>query len=292
MKIAFLGTGLMGGRMAKRLLDNDYKLIVWNRTGSKTDLLRDSGATVAVTPSEAIKESDLVITMLTDFTALQKVLLEEKQLFNGKTIIQMSTISPGESKLLKDRVENWGGEYIEAPVLGGLTQIPEGKLLLMVGSSVEQFSKWKTFLANFGTTIIHMGEVGKGAAAKLACNQLIASLITSFAMSLAYVRENNLDVEKFMSIIRPSNYYAPAFDRKLNNMINLDFSDTNFPLKHLFKDVNLILNEFSSKNISTSLLEAVKQILNEGIEKNMAEKDYSALYNIVHPIKRGIDGST
>jgi hypothetical protein len=56
--------------------------------------------------------------------------------------------------------------------------------------------------------------------------------------------------------------------------------------------VNLILNEFSSKNISTSLLEAVKQILNEGIEKNLAEQDYSALYNIVHPIKRGIDGST
>jgi 3-hydroxyisobutyrate dehydrogenase len=96
----------------------------------------------------------------------------------------MSTIAPGESEILSERVEHLGGEYIEAPVLGGLGQIPEGKLLPMVGSTKEQFEKWKPFLENFAESVNYMGEVGKGAAAKLACNQLIASLITSFVMPL------------------------------------------------------------------------------------------------------------
>lgn len=283
MIIAFLGTGLMGGLMAKRLIEKNYSLIVWNRTKSKTEILESLGAAVASSPCDAIGKADLIITMLSDFNAIQSVLFREKMDFAKKSFIQMSTIAPSESKLLKVQIESLGGEYLESPVLGGLSQIPEGKLLPMVGSTKIQFEKWKPFLENFGRTIMHMGEVGKGAAAKLACNQLIASLMTSFAMSLAYVQENNLDVEKFMSIIRPSNYYAPAFDNKLSNMLNLNFSNTNFPLKHLLKDVDLILNDFKGKGITSSPIEAIREILIAAMKQNFAEEDYSSLYKIVHP---------
>ncbi|NMB82906.1 MAG: NAD(P)-dependent oxidoreductase [Ignavibacteria bacterium] len=285
MKVAFLGTGLMGGLMAQRLINKNFSLVVWNRTIEKTEKLKSLGAKVAANPKEAINECKTIITMLSDYNAIIEVLFKDEISFTGKTVIQMSTISPGESILLKERVEYLGGEYLEAPVLAGVAQAGEGKLLPMVGSTVEQFEKWKPFLNNLGVTIQHMGEVGKGSAAKLACNQLIATMLTSFAMSVGYIRENNIDVEKFMTILRPSSYYASAFDKKLPNMINRDFLDTNFPLKHLLKDLNLVISEFESKGLSTKVLEPIKRILMEGIRKNFSEADYSALYGIIHPEK-------
>lgn len=282
MKIAFLGTGLMGGLMCERLIKKSFDMIVWNRTVSKTDKLKSLGAEVANSPEDAIQKGDLIITMLSEFKAINDVFVKCPEDLTGKTFLQMSTIAPCESLILKTRIENSGGEYLESPVLGGIAQIPEGKLLPMVGSTVEQFEKWKPFLQNFGETIVHFGEAGKAASAKLACNQLIASMLTSFSMSLGYVREMGIDVEKFMTILRPSAYYAPAFDKKLPNMIERDFSNTNFPLKHLLKDVNLVLGELNKTNINTSSLESVKNILIEGMNKNFAGNDYSVLYNIVH----------
>lgn len=285
MKVAFLGTGLMGGLMAQRLISKNFSLVVWNRTVEKTEKLKSLGAKVASNPKEAIRECETIITMLSDYNAMVEVLFKDKISFNGKTLIQMSTISPDQSILLKERVEHLGGEYLEAPVLAGVAQAGEGKLLPMVGSTVEQFIKWKPFLENLGETIEHMGEVGKGSAAKLACNQLIATMLTSFAMSVGYIRENNIDVEKFMTILRPSSYYASAFDKKLPNMISRNFLDTNFPLKHLLKDLNLIIDEFERKGIGVEVLAPIKNILLEGIAQNLSEADYSALYGIIHPEK-------
>lgn len=285
MKIAFLGTGLMGQKMAERLLEKGFNVTVWNRTKSKTENLKMKGADVAQTPSEAIIKSELIITMLSDFNAVCSVLFSEENNFGGKTVLQMSTIAPDESEILCDRVEQFDGEYLEAPVLGGLGQIPEGKLLPMVGSTKEQFEKWKPFLENFAESVNYMGEVGKGAAAKLACNQLIASLVTSFAMSLGYIQNEKIDVDAFMNVIRQSSYFAPAFDRKLNNMISRDFSNTNFPLKHLLKDINLALKEFFNNGINTIPLEGVKNIFLEAMRRNYSEQDYSALYSIINPDK-------
>ena len=103
MKIAFLGTGLMGGLMAQRLLDKKYNVVVWNRTKSKTEKLKKQGALVAETPAEAISESELIITMLSDFNAVSSVLFPENVNYKNKTVIQMSTIAPGESILLKEK---------------------------------------------------------------------------------------------------------------------------------------------------------------------------------------------
>ncbi|MFH1196164.1 MAG: NAD(P)-dependent oxidoreductase [bacterium] len=282
MKIAFLGTGLMGGLMCERLLGKSFDLIVWNRTISKTDKLKSLGAEIAASPEDAILKGDLIIIMLSEYNAIIDVLSNCPPDLSKKTFLQMSTIAPGESINLKGRIEKLGGEYLEAPVLGGIAQILEGNLLPMVGSRIEQFEKWKHFLENFGETIVHFGEVGKAASAKLACNQLIASMLTSFSMSLSYVQEMGIDIEKFMTILRPSAYYAPAFDKKLANMIDRDFSKTNFPLKHLLKDVNLVFSELENANINTSSLETVKNILVEGMREGFAEEDYSVLYNIVH----------
>jgi 3-hydroxyisobutyrate dehydrogenase len=285
MKIAFLGTGLMGGLMAQRLLDKSYNVIVWNRTKSKTEKLKNKGAEVAETTADAILKGDLIITMLSDFNAVSSVLFPEKISFKNKTVIQMGTIAPGESILLKERIEQLEGEYFESPVLGGIAQIPAGNLLPLVGAGKSQFSRWKSFIENFGERAYHIGEVGKGASAKLAFNQLIASLTSSFSMSLGYIREVGIDPNLFMEILRQSNFYAPTFDKKLDSMIDRDFANTNFPLKHLYKDINLAMNEFVNHGINVSALEGVVELLKEGIRNKLSDQDYAVIYNITNPKK-------
>ena len=285
MKIAFLGIGLMGKLMAERLLEKGYDVTVWNRTAAKAESLKSKGAKIASKPSVAVHESELIITMLSDFIAVSNVLFGEKINFKGKTIIQMSTISPGESCIAKERIENSGGEYLEAPVLGGLAQIPHGKLITMVGGKEESFKKWKLFLENFAEEVHYMGEVGKGAAAKLACNQLIATMVASFSMSLGYVQSEGIDVETFMKIIRPSGYYAPAYDKKLESMVARNFTGTNFALKNLLKDVNLARGEFSGNEVDTTVLDSVANILKAGVKQNLSELDYAAMFNVIYPKK-------
>ncbi len=286
MKVTFLGIGLMGKLMAERLLEKGYDVTVWNRTASKTESLKEKGAAVASNPSEAIGKSKVIITMLSDFIAVSNVLFAEKNDFEGKTVIQMSTISPGESCIVKERVEQSGGEYIEAPVLGGIAQIPQGKLIPMVGGEESLYKKWKPFLENFAEEVHYMGKAGKGAATKLACNQLIATMVSSFSMSLGYIQSQGIDIETFMKIIRPSGYYAPAYDRKLESMVTRDFKNTNFALKNLLKDANLARGEFAGSGVNTAILDSVGEILREGVKQNLSELDYAALHEVIYPLNQ------
>ncbi len=286
MKIAFLGTGLMGEPMAQRLLDAGNQLYVFNRTTLKTEKLCAKGAILSFKPIDAIKQSELIITMLSDFSAVCDVLCcGKKTNFENKTVIQMSTISPDESLLLKERIESHGGEYLEAPVLGSIPQAIDGSLQIMVGSTEEQFQKYKVLFEIMGKQIVHTGEVGSASSIKLALNQLIATTMTSFSMSLGYLREKKVDTEKYMELLRASSLYSLNFDRKLPNLLNRNFDNTNFPLKHLLKDINLIINQFSGAGIDSNTLESVKSILNKSIQQKLSEKDYSAFYNVIHPEK-------
>jgi 3-hydroxyisobutyrate dehydrogenase len=283
-KIALFGTGLMGEPMAHRLLEAGYPLVVCNRTPSKTEALRVRGAAVAGTPKEALERADIYITMLADYPATADFLLtESRDYFNGKTFIQMGTIMPSESLKLNAWVEDAGGEYLEAPVLGSIPQVKGGTLFILVGATEEQFIKWEPLLKTFGDKRIHMGEVGKAAAAKLALNQLIASLTAAFSMSLGYLRQTGVEVEKFMGILRDSALYAPTFDKKFERMMKRDFARPNFPAKHLLKDVDLILEELGKTGIAAAPLKGVKEILLKAMELGEADQDYSALYNAVHP---------
>lgn len=283
MKVAFIGTGLMGEPMAFRLLKANYNLYVYNRTISKTERLKKHQAKIFTSPEDAVKEPSIIITMLTDYNALIEVLFSNKILFKGKTLIQMSTISPDESLLLKERIELAGGDYMEAPVLGSIQQAESGELIVMVGSNTENYNKWKKLLKNFGEIVVHVGEVGKASALKLALNQLIASLLSAFSMSLGYVRNKEIDINIFMEILRKSALYAPTFDKKLPNMLKRDFDKANFPLKHMLKDVNLISQEFQNNGINSLMLESVRSILIKAMDEKLSDKDYSALYNIIHP---------
>lgn len=286
VKVAFLGTGLMGEPMVQRLLEAQVPVVAYNRTASKLEALQTSGAKITDLPEKAIAQSDCVILMLTNANAIRELLLSEdsQQQLSGRTVIQMSTISPQESREIHDAVVAAGGEYLEAPVLGSIPQAKAGELQVMVGASGALFEKWSELLKNFGSPVL-LGDVGAASATKLALNQLIASLTTAFALSLGFVQRQGVEVEQFMSILRQSALYAPTFDKKLEQMLERNFAKANFPTKHLLKDTDLFLTEAATVGLNVSSLEGVREILEMAQQLGLADADYSSLFAAINPEK-------
>ena len=287
MKIGFIGTGLMGLPMAQRVLDASLPLVAYNRTPDKLEPLREAGVEIASAPDSLIRDSTCIVLMLTNIQAIREVLLAEnsRKELGGKTIIQMGTIAPTESKSLQAEVEAAGGNYLEAPVLGSIPEAKAGKLIVMVGSSPAQFEEWAKVLKCFGPEPLLVGPVGTAAAVKLALNQLIGSLTSAFATSLGFVLRQGVEVDLFMQILRESALYAPTFDKKLQRMVDRNYDNPNFPTKHLLKDTNLFLAEAESLKVSTSVVAAVSSILARALEMGLADEDYSALFSAIVPVE-------
>lgn len=287
MKVALLGTGLMGYPMAEKLLEAGFPTIVFNRTRAKAEPLREKGAEIAATPQEAVNSAEIIILMLTDYPVIRQTLFPagaEIDLRN-RTVIHMGTILPEESSELQRSVRRGGGDYLEAPVLGSIPNVRERRLIVMVGSTREQFAIHEKLFRCFGSEIYWVGEAGKAAAAKLALNQLIVSLVAAFSLSLGIVQAYDIDVDVFMAILRHSALYAPTFDKKLPLMRERNFRNPNFPVKHLLKDLELIHGAAQSAGLNTAVLEAQRQILRSAIDMGFGEDDYSALFNAVCPLK-------
>ena len=284
MKVGFLGTGLMGLPMAQRLLDANIELIAYNRTPSKLEGLKAAGAAIAEHPHEAIAMCECVILMLTNASAIRSVLLSDssQQQLAGRTVIQMGTITPTESRAIREEVVAAGGDYLEAPVLGSIPEAKAGKLIVMVGGSPEQFQHWLNLLQYFGSEPVLIGSIGAAAAVKLALNQLIASLSAAFALSLGFVEQQGIDVDLFMKILRGSVLYAPTFDKKLQRMLDRNYSDANFPTKHLMKDTDLFITEAKSVGLNVSSIEGVRKILEMALN-TASEEDYSSIYSVINP---------
>ena len=285
MKVALIGTGLMGRPMAERLLSAGYQVWVFNRSREKAESLRSAGAEIALSAAEAIQSARCVILMLADASAIRQVIFDREQEpeLSGRTVIQMGTISPSESIHFHKAVRARGGDYLEAPVIGSIPEVTAGNLLVMVGGSQSQFDRWSGLLECFGPNPLLIGEVGKASALKLAMNQLISSLTAGFSLSLGFVQKYDIEVDLFMKILRQSALYAPTFDKKLQRMLNRDYTRPNFPGKHLAKDLRLFQTEAEALGLELSTVEGLRRILALTFEAGFAEGDYSALYEAVNP---------
>jgi 3-hydroxyisobutyrate dehydrogenase len=283
MKVAFLGTGLMGLPMAQKLLEARVQLIAYNRTPEKLEPLKATGAAVAEKPYQAINAADCVILMLTNAAAIYSVLLSDRssQAVAGKSVIQMGTITPSESREIRDAVVAAGGEYLEAPVLGSIPEAQAGNLIVMVGAHQEQYQRHLELLKHFGPEPILVGSVGTAAALKLALNQLIASLTAGFALSLSFIQRYGIDEDLFMYILRQSVLYAPTFDKKLQTMLEGNYANPNFPTKHLMKDTDFFIEEAKAAGLNVSSIEGVRKILEMAMKMSFAHQDYSSIFSVI-----------
>lgn len=282
MNIAIFGIGLMGTSIATRLLQQGHSTTLFNRTPGKLAVLASQGAIVAANSKAAIESSEFLLLTLSDAQAIHETLIKPGLDLSHKTIIQMGTIAPQESQDLAKSIQDLGGDYIEAPVLGSIPEAKTGKLLIFVGGSQDNFDRILPILKDLGESPRHMGEIGTAAATKLALNQLIGSLTSAFSISLALVQNSQVNLEAFMDILRQSALYAPTFDKKLQRMVDQNYSNPNFPTKHLLKDMRLSGTTAQALGIDTQLIEAVINITERSVQQGQGESDYSAIHSTIY----------
>jgi len=283
MKITLIGTGLMGRPMTVRLLQAGHEVTVFNRTKEKAWPLAALGAKVADSAQEAIKASPVTVLMVADAPACEAVLFPSGSAFDlkNRTIIQMGTISPQQSLDLAQRVARAGGAYLEAPVLGSIAEAEKGELVVLVGATEEQFQQYFSLLRCFSPEPVYVGPVGQAAAFKLALNQLIASLTACFAFSLGIIKKRGVPREKFMEVLRRTSLYAYHFDKKLNRMWQADYAQPTFPLRLLYKDVSLMIEEAESLGLETAGLAGMQRIIKKAMDLGWGEKDYTAIASAI-----------
>ena len=274
----------MGAPMACRLLAAGHDVTVWNRTRTKAVALAADGAVVSDTPGDAIAASEAVITMVSDAAAVEDVLLDPatRDTLDGRTVLQMSTIGPDESRALADRLRDAGAEWLEAPVLGSIPQATDGSLLIMAGGGQHLYDRWSSVLETMGSPRL-IGPVGHAATLKLAMNQLIASITGAYASSLGLVRRAGVDVDAFADTVRASALHAPTFDKKLAAMLGRSFSPANFPARHLLKDVRLFEAEAERLGLDTTFVGGIRRVLESTLDRGLADADYSALSAAIDP---------
>lgn len=277
--VSLLGTGLLGAPIARRLAATGLSVTVWNRTAAKAEALGREGLAVAPTAASALEASPVAILMLADAPAIRAVLAGPGVVaaLAGRTVVQMGTIGPDESRAFAAEVAAAGGEWVEAPVLGSIPQADSGTLQVIVGGTPEQLARLAPLFSRLGRDVRLVGGGGQAAALKLALNQLIGSLTTAFATSLAYVRASGVPTDLFLEVLRPSALYAPTFDKKLGRMLEAEYSNPTFPLRLLGKDLRLFEKAARDAGLEPAVVAAVLRTVEAAEARGHAEDDYSAL---------------
>lgn len=283
LKIAFFGTGLMGFPMAKRLVESGFPVTAWNRAREKAAPLAALGAQLAATPAQALEHADVAMLMLAHAEAIRKTLLapETAPLVSGKTVVQMGTIGPDESRALAADLSSLGGRYLEAPVLGSVPQAQAGKLEVMAGGEKALFEELLPVFRCFGPDPRWIGPVGAAATLKLALNQLIAAQAAAFATSLALVQKGQVPLDVFLEILRKSAFYAPTFERKLPVMLEPLQAKVNFPAKHMLKDVRLIRSTAETLGVNATLVAALEALYAATETAGLGDADYAAVARVI-----------
>ena len=279
MKIAFIGTGLMGYPMASNLLKKKLNLKVFSRTIDKAKPLEKLGAVVSNSLGEAVKDTDIIITMLTDDEAVEKVLGDKEFLNNLKpssTVIDMSSIKPKIAIQYGKILEEKGINFLDAPVSGGTIGAEEGSLAIMVGGEQKTFDYVFDTLKIMGNPTL-VGPIGSGQVSKLANQIIVGVTIGAVAEAITLCEKAGVDANKFIKALSGGFADGKILQNHGKRMIDKDFSPKGKVSTHL-KDMNNILEcagDFDTKLPISSL---IKEMFNSLVERGNDNDDHSALY--------------
>jgi 3-hydroxyisobutyrate dehydrogenase-like beta-hydroxyacid dehydrogenase len=264
-KVAVVGLGGMGSRIARRLADTGHELTVWNRTRSRAEAL---GLTVAATPADAAARAEVVITMLADPAALQAVTEGPDGVAAGAggetALIEMSTVGPAAIGRLRGV---FSGPLLDAPVLGSLSEVESGALSIFVGGEPELYERWESLLSALGKPL-YVGRSGSGAAAKLIANTIRVDLIATLGEALALAEALGLARETAFEVLGRT----PLADQAERRRPALEAGEfpPRFPLRLARKDADLI----AEQGLDLRVTEAARSWLHEVADD---DQDYSAV---------------
>ena len=279
MKIAFIGTGLMGFPMASNLLKKKLNLKVFSRTLDKAKPLEKLGATISNSLAEAVTDADIIITMLTDDEAVEKVLGNEEFLDNLKTsstVIDMSSIKPKNAiqfgKMLKEK----NIHFLDAPVSGGTIGAESGNLAIMVGGDQKVFDRVYNTLNIMGNPTL-VGPIGSGQVSKLANQIIVGVTIGAVAEAIILCERAGVDANKFIKALSGGFADGKILQNHGKRMIDKNFSPGGKVSTHL-KDMNNILESASNFKTKLPISKLIQEMFNSLVERGNENDDHSALY--------------
>lgn len=273
--IAFVGLGAMGGRVARRLLDAGHQVLAWNRTPARIAEL--AGATAAPSPAAAAAGADVVMTMVSDPSALRAVTEGPDGVAagagRGTTVIEMSTVGPAAVARLASVLPDGVG-LLDAPVLGSLSEVESGALTIFIGGPAALAERWTALLATLGTPL-HVGQLGAGAAAKLVANSTLLGVLGVLGEAVALADGLGLSRAATHQVLAVSPLAAQA-QRRLPAVESGQYP-LRFALSLARKDAALVADAAAGAGAQMRLAAAALAWLADAEAAGKGQQDYTAV---------------
>ena len=276
--VAVVGLGAMGARIARRLLETGHELVVWNRDPGKATPLIDLGAAAVPNPADAARAAEAVLIMVADPAALQDVTEGQDGIAGGAsartTVVQMSTVVPASVDRLASVLPE-GTDLLDAPVLGSLSEVESGTLKVFAGGPSELVERWTLLLSDLGS-VLHVGPLGAGTAAKLVANSTLLGTLGVLGEALALGQALGLPEDTTFEVLAATPLAAQA-GRRRPAVESGEYEPARFTVSLARKDAELISGAAAAAGIELRLAPAVREWFAEADKAGRSEQDYSAV---------------
>ena len=278
--IAFIGLGIMGGPMAEHLVKAGHTVIGFNRSPAPVERLVTAGGKGATSVSEAVREADVIITMVPDSPDVEGLALGEGGIYanarQGAIHVDMSSIGPDVSARLAEAGKAAGVRVMDAPVSGGETGAIEGTLSIMVGADRADFDEVKPILDAMGTTVVLVGPPGSGQTVKAANQLIVAGTIELVAEAIVFLRAYGVDTEAAVAVLAGGLAGNRILERKAANMLAGNF-EPGFRIDLHHKDMGIVTAAARERDVVIPLGALTAQLVAAVRAQGDGDLDHSAL---------------
>ena len=286
-KVGIIGLGMLGNAVALHLLDSGFEVTVYNRTKEKTTQAKENGAKVAVSPKEIAENSELVITVVKDASAVKEISFEKDGIIEGKheklIVADMSTIDPIESKNISKKFQEYNIHKLDIPVMGGPNVAITGDLVMMVSGNKESFDHCKNVLEKIANKVFFLGESGVAHTVKLAMNLQITMLALALSEGITLVKKANVDPKIFLKILNSTYFKTRMSEKKAYKMLEGKY-DATFTLANLKKDINAMTSAAKSLGIELPMIKKAEEVYENAVKEGFGEIDYTGIIEYIKKI--------
>jgi 3-hydroxyisobutyrate dehydrogenase-like beta-hydroxyacid dehydrogenase len=283
-KLGFVGLGVMGGRMVKRLLNAGHTVTGYNRTKSKADWLLEAGMRWADSPRAVAEAADVIFTMVTNTKALLAVTGGPEGILAGlgagKIYVDMSTVSPVVSQELAAQVAETGAHMVDAPVSGSVETLEQGKLSIMVGGDPDVFEQIKPILLDIGPKATHVGANGLAVTMKIATNLSLAVQMLAFSEGLLLAEKSGIKREVAVEVLTNSVIASPMVKYRCPFVLGMP-EEAWFNVNMMQKDMNLALELGRQVDVPMPTSAVTNEFLTAARGMGLAEKDFAILFAVL-----------
>jgi 3-hydroxyisobutyrate dehydrogenase-like beta-hydroxyacid dehydrogenase len=283
-ELGYVGLGVMGGGVTKRLLDAGHTVTVWNRTREKAQWLLERGARWADSPREVAERSEITFTMVTN-TAAVKAVTEGPDgilagLGLGKVYVDMSTASPANTRALADKVAELGAHMLDAPVSGSVVTLEQGKLTIMVGGDEHVFERVKPVLEAIGPKVFHLGPSGAAVTMKIAVNLQLHVQMVAFSEGVLLAEKSGIPRETAVEVMLASVIASPMVAYRGPFVLEQP-DEAWFDVNMMQKDMNLALELGRELDVPLPTTSITNELLTAARGMGLEEKDFAIVFDVL-----------